>query len=325
MRAALLFGGISFLLLVPWGDAVIQALLRRGAGKRIRLDGPASHQVKAGTATMGGLYFLAGIVLATLVIWVCWGYMRPFLVLLAMLCYGALGAFDDLQGLRDRTGVGWLARAKFPAQWGVALALALIFYWSTEQHLLVFPWSNQVMELGWWFVPLAMLLFVATANAVNLTDGLDGLAGGASVIAFVAYGVLAAQVKAQGLALWSFAVAGTLLAFLWFNVHPARVFMGDTGSEALGAGLAGIALLSGHWPLLPLIGIVFVAEALSVILQVGYFKFTRHRYGRGRRILLMAPLHHHFELKGWAEEQVTARLWIVAAVAALIGVALGMK
>jgi len=168
------------------------------------------------------------------------------------------------------------------------------------------------------------LSLVFISNAVNLTDGLDGLAGGAAAIAYGVYGVLAALGGQQGLALFCFAVVGALGAFLWFNVHPARMFMGDVGSEALGAGLAAVAVLSGHWLLLPLVGIVFVAEALSVMAQVAYFRHTKRRYGEGRRILRMAPLHHHFELLGWSEVQVALRFWIVAAVAGVASLALGL-
>jgi len=199
--------------------------------------------------------------------------------------------------------------------------VALVAYWSAAEHPLVVPLAGARMEIGSWFVPVAALLMVFFANAVNLTDGLDGLAGGTAIIAFAAYGLLAGS--ADDLASFSLAVVGSLLAFLWYNVRPARLFMGDTGSLALGAGLAMVAMLSGHWLLLPLIGIVFVAEAVSVMIQVSYFKYTRHRFGEGRRVFRMSPLHYHYELGGWAEVTITQRFWIVAAVAAAAGVALG--
>lgn len=323
MTAPLLLAGMAFLLVVPWGGWVGRELLKHGIGKRIRFDGPASHQVKSGTATMGGLYILAGLGVFTVGLTFA-GYAEAWLPFGAMLGFGLLGAFDDLRGLKDVQGVGWLARAKFWWQWGLAIALALLTFYASKAHVLVLPLSNYVLDIGWWYVPITALLIVVFSNAVNLTDGLDGLAGGTSAIAYAAYGILAEAWSLPGLALFCFALVGVLLAFLWFNVHPARMFMGDTGSQALGAGLAIVAMLSGHWLLLPLIGLVFVAEAFSVMLQVSYFKLTRRKYGEGRRILRMAPLHHHYELGGWSEVQITSRFWIVAVIAAAIGAALGI-
>ncbi len=324
MSAPLWLAGVAFLLLVPWGGWVERELLRHGIGKRIRVDGPASHQLKSGTATMGGLYFLAGLGIFSVGLALA-GHAEVWLPFGAMLGFGLLGAFDDWRGLKDVQGVGWLARSKFWWQWGLGIVLALLLFYASEAHVLVLPLSGRALDIGWWYVPLGALLIVGFSNAVNLTDGLDGLAGGTAAIAYGAYGLLAAARGLSGLSLFCFALVGALLAFLWFNVHPARMFMGDTGSQALGAGLAAVAMLSGHWLLLPLIGLVFVAEALSVMVQVGYFKFTRRRYGEGRRVLRMAPLHHHYELGGWSEVQVTSRFWIVAAVVGALGVALGMR
>jgi len=323
MKTALLLCALTFLLALPWGDGLVRALLQRGIGKKIRSDGPAGHQVKTGTATMGGLYFIAaatGVSVGLAVI----GLTRALLPLAALLLFGLLGAFDDLRALRDRTAVGWRFGGKFVTQWGLALVVGLILTLGSRSHPLIWPGRDQPIELGWWAWPLATLLVVACANAVNLTDGLDGLAGGVSGLALAAFGALALLEGDRGVGLFCFALVGSLLAFLWFNCHPARVFMGDVGAEALGAALAAVALLSGHLLLLPLIGVVLVAEALSDIIQVGWFKFTRKKYGEGRRILRMAPLHHHFELGGWSEVQVTQRFWLVGAAAALIGVALGM-
>jgi phospho-N-acetylmuramoyl-pentapeptide-transferase len=323
MKGPLWLTALAFLLMVPWGGRVVRALLERGIGKHIRTDGPASHQVKSGTATMGGLYFLVGISIVTLGL-ALWGYAEALVPLAVMLGYGFLGAVDDLKGLQDTAGVGWLARSKFPWQWALAAALALLLFVTRSTHPLILPVTGQIVEMGWWFLPIAVVLIVAFSNGMNLHDGLDGLAGGTSAIAYAAYGVLAWVAGQPGLALFCFALVGLLLAFLWYNVHPARMFMGDVGSEALGAGLVAVAMLSGHWLLLPLIGIIYVAEAFSVMLQVSYFKYTRRKYGEGRRILRMAPLHHHFEQLGMSEVQITLRFWIVAAVAAAAGVALGL-
>ncbi len=322
MSAILLWLSAAFALLVPWGGRVVEALLRRGIGKNIRADEPSSHKAKSGTATMGGLYFLAGIA-GLAVVQAALGHAEVLLPLGAMVGFALLGAYDDLQGLKDVSGVGWLARSKFAWQWILGLILALIFFWARSSHPLILPLSGRTVELGWWSVPIAALLLVFAANAVNLTDGLDGLAGGTSAIAFAAYGLLAALEGQKGLAAFAAISVGALLAFLWYNVHPARLFMGDTGSQALGAGLAALALLSGHWLLFPLIGLIFVAEALSVMAQVGYFKYTRRKYGEGRRILRMSPLHYHFELGGWSEVQVTLRFWLIALIAAALGIAWG--
>ena len=320
LATAALAATLTFLVLVPLGPALIRALLARGIGKNIRDDEPDSHQSKSGTATMGGLYFLAGITVVALV-QVAGGQTRVLLPLLAMLSFGALGAYDDLRGLQAAGGEGWLARFKIWWQWAAGLMVALAAYWGMAEHPLVVPLTGARIEMGAWFIPVAALLMVFFSNAVNFADGLDGLAGGTVAIAFAAYGLLAGS--ADGLATFSLAVVGSLLAFLWYNVRPARLFMGDTGSLALGAGLTLVAMMSGHWLLLPVIGIVFVAEAVSVMIQVGYFKYTRRRYGEGRRVFRMSPLHYHFELGGWAEVTITQRFWIVAAAAAAAGVALG--
>jgi phospho-N-acetylmuramoyl-pentapeptide-transferase len=314
---------LAFALVVPWGGWFVRQLRRYGVGKHIRVDGPESHEEKEGTPTLGGIYILAGAGLFAIVL-ALGGYSEVLLVLLPMIAYGLLGAFDDIRGLRDQEGVGWMARGKFPAQWAAALLLALFTYWLRPETFLLLPALEYTVNMGFWVVPVYALLVVATANAVNLTDGLDGLAGGLAAMAFGAYGVLAAEAGKRALASFCFVLLGVLLAFLWFNVHPAAVFMGDTGSQALGAGIAVVALLSGHILLLPLVGVVFVVEALSVILQVAYFKYTRRRFGEGRRILRMAPLHHHYELGGLPEVCIVSRLWIVGLVAALLAVGWGV-
>jgi phospho-N-acetylmuramoyl-pentapeptide-transferase len=321
MSAALVLLVAAFLATAPWGGPLVQALLRHGVGKNIRYDGPASHQTKAGTATMGGLLFLVPTLLggAALALWVD---ATLWVVVGAMLVYGALGAYDDLQGLRDRQGVGWLARFKFIWQWALAGLVGVALYLAPESRTLRFPATELTIYLGGWIVPIAAFFVVAFGNGVNFADGLDGLAGGTSLLAFGAFGALALASGQLGLGLFCALLVGALLAFLWHNAHPASMFMGDVGSQALGAGLAVVAVLSGQWLLLPLIGLVFVAEALSVMVQVGYFKWTKRRDGEGRRIFKMAPLHHHLEMLGWKETRITMRFWIVGAVAALLGLLL---
>ena len=323
MISPFLVCALTFLLLLPWGSWVVDQLLRRGIGKRIRVDGLPSHQAKEGTATMGGLYILAGIGVITVVLAIS-GHTETILPLVCMLCFGLLGAFDDLQGLKDGAGVGWLARFKFPWQWGLAVVLAAAMYLFPFGRPAVTSLFGCRIDMGWCFIPIAAFLLVALSNAVNIADGQDGLAGGASALAFLAYGCLTWLTGQPGLALFCFALVGALMAFLWFNVHPARMFMGDTGSQALGAGLAAVGMLSGYWVLLPLVGVVFVADAISVVVQVGYFKYTRARYGEGRRVFLIAPLHHHYEKTGLPEVQITSRFLLVAAVAGALSVGLGV-
>jgi phospho-N-acetylmuramoyl-pentapeptide-transferase len=323
MMVPFMLAAAAFLLTVPWGGWTVRTLLAHGIGKRIRVDGPSSHLAKAGTATMGGVYILASVAVLVIAL-VLAGYTTLLVPLVVMVSFGLLGAYDDLQGLKDRAGVGWLARFKFLWQWFVAILMAVVMFLSDGERTGIVPGSGVFFDLGHWYIPVSALFLVGWSNAVNITDGLDGLAGGTSAIAFAVYGLICGLSGQRDLALFCAIVVGALLAFLWFNVHPARMFMGDTGSQALGAGLAAVAILSGHWPLLPLVGLVFALEALSVIFQVSYFKYTRRRYGEGRRILRMAPLHHHFELTGWNEVQTTLRFWLVALVAGGLAAALGV-
>jgi len=320
-----------FLIAVPWGDTLIRHLRAWGIGKRIREDGPQSHHAKWGTPTMGGVMIATPIALV-LIGFIVLGHIEMWPPLFTLVAYGVLGAFDDLIGLRDEQGVGWLARYKFPWQLSIGLVVAVILYYGLGLQSARIPGTGLVWQLGWAYIPVAAFIIVGTVNAVNLTDGLDGLAGGTAAIAFGAYGAIAGwEYLGQGhspassvdqgiLAMLAFALVGAISAFLWYNVYPARLFMGETGSLMLGGLLATIALMSEWWLLLPLIGIVFVAETVSVILQVGYFKYTKRRYGTGRRIFRMAPLHHHFELGGWPEVRVTLRFWLVGLMAALLGI-----
>jgi phospho-N-acetylmuramoyl-pentapeptide-transferase len=239
-----------------------------------------------------------------------------------MLAFGVLGVLDDLKGLRDTAGVGWLARSKFPWQWVVGGALALFVYLGGAAGSLWLPWASQRLDLGLAFIPLGALLLVGWVNATNLADGLDGLAGGMSAMVLGALAALALMQGHAAVAWWTAAVAGGTLAFLWYNVNPARVFMGDVGAEGLGAAMAMVALVTGHALLLVIAGLVFVAVALSVLIQVSWFKYTRRRYGEGRRVFRMTPLHHHFEQLGWAEVQITQRFWLVTAVAIVLAFAL---
>jgi phospho-N-acetylmuramoyl-pentapeptide-transferase len=329
MRTALLFGVAAFLVTVPCGASLVRFLRDRGIGKRIRVDGPSSHQIKMGTPTMGGLLFLAAIILFTLAARVA-GIEIHWLPLAALLAYALLGALDDAQGLtRDRNAplaeqIGILGRYMFALQSVIALALAALLYWTLGYHSVTLPLGGQIVSLGLAYIPIAAFVIVSTVNAVNLTDGLDGLAGGTAAIAFVIYAIVGHLQGQDDLAVLCLIVSGALLAFLWYNSHPAQVFMGGVGSLALGGLLASVALMSGQWLLLPVVGLIFFAEVVSVVLQVGYFKYTRRRFGEGRRLFKMAPLHHHFEKIGWSEIQVTQRFWIVALISGLVALVLAL-
>jgi phospho-N-acetylmuramoyl-pentapeptide-transferase len=322
---SLALGTISFLLAVFWGGPLIKALKRYRIGKQIRVDGPSSHQIKMGTPTMGGLMTLIPVLLITAVLnlpnlrgldLIGRSILLPMGVMLA---FGILGVIDDLAGVRGTKGTGLLARYKFLWQILIALVAALGLYFGLGAHSVAVPTIPFKIELGLWYLPIAVFIIVATSNGVNITDGLDGLAGGTAAIAFTAYGIVAYLQGQVYLVNFCFTVVGGTLAFLWYNAHPAMLFMGDTGALALGATLGTVALMTGQWLLLPIVGIVFVAETLSDILQVAYFKLTK-----GKRIFKMAPIHHHFELKGWSEVQVTLRFWFIAMLAAMLGVALAL-
>ncbi|MGB9593415.1 MAG: phospho-N-acetylmuramoyl-pentapeptide-transferase [Anaerolineae bacterium] len=325
MASSLALGTISFLLAVFWGSPLIKLLKKYRIGKQIRVDGPSSHMVKMGTPTMGGLMTLIPVLLITAALnlpnlrgldLIGRSILLPMGVMLA---YGILGAIDDLAGVRGTKGTGLLARYKFLWQVLIAIVVAIGLHFGLGLRSVAIPTIPYKIDIGLWYLPIAVFIIVGSTNAVNLTDGLDGLAGGTVAIAFTAYGVIAYLQGQVYLVNFCFTVVGATLAFLWYNAHPAMLFMGDTGSLALGATLGTVALMTGQWLLLPVVGIIFVAEALSDILQVAYFKLTK-----GKRIFKMAPIHHHFELKGWSEVQVTLRFWFIAMLAAMLGVALAL-
>src|SRR5690606_34555575 len=226
---------------------------------------------------------------------------------------GILGALDDRLSLVGRSRDGMAARYKFGWLSAIAVVAALLLHlpdpWGLDLHHVYIPFFGRY-DIGLLYLPIAMFTIIAMANAVNFSDGLDTLAGGLSAIAFVAFGIIAYRQGQLGVVTFSFTMVGALLGFLWFNAHPAQVFMGDTGALALGATLAVTAFMTGQWLLLPIIGFVFVAETISVIAQVAYFKYTK-----GKKLLKMAPLHHHFEESGWSETQVTMRFWIIGMMA----------
>jgi phospho-N-acetylmuramoyl-pentapeptide-transferase len=308
---------LAFAVVVILMPAYIRALGFFGMGKQILEEGPESHQVKRGTPTMGGLLII-GVVLALFFLLRAGlppgGIIAPLATLLLV---GLLGAFDDY--LNAKTGEGISARQKM--LWLVVVGVVAAYQIQNTYAIdsIAVPFIGSVMIHPVLYIVFAAFAIIAAANGVNITDGLDGLAGGTLVFAFVAFVFVSLlNVPTQpNLALLSALIVGALLGFLWFNVHPAQIFMGDSGSLALGATLAVMALITGQILILPLVGLVFVIETISVVIQVAYYKATG-----GRRIFRMSPLHYHYELAGWDEEKITLRFWIVGIIAGLVGVTL---
>ena len=317
---------LSFVMTVIWGPPLLRILRHYKIGKLIRVDEPGHHNVKMGTPTMGGVLFilpvllLTGLLNAAVFIGLDVIGQSVLVPLIVMVGYGLLGAIDDWEGIRGkRRGEGMRARTKFAAQVVLALGTAYVLKYMLDVPDLYLPGVKGEIELGWWYIPIAAFIIVSESNAVNFTDGLDGLAGLISATAFVAFGGIALIFGYDYLARFCFTVVGALFGFLWFNVHPAELFMGDTGSLALGSTLAVVALMTGQWPLLLVIAIVPLSEALSVVIQVSYFKMTR-----GKRFFKMAPVHLHFELLGWSETQVVQRFWLIGLLAAMVGLGLSV-
>lgn len=324
---ALSLGGITFLLAVIWGGPLIEVLRRMGIGKKIRIEGPERHVTKLGTPTMGGWLIVIMVVLVTVVLNLVsllseLTVLGPSILLptLVLVSFAAIGAVDDWLGVKGgRRGEGMRARTKFALQTVLAIGAAVGLKYGLQAPELYLPNYPEGISLGIWYLPIAAFVIVASTNAVNLTDGLDGLAGLIAATAFVAYGAIAMLQGQVFLVRFCFTLVGAIFAFLWYNVHPAEMFMGDTGSLSLGATLGVVALMTGQWILLPIIAIIPVSVVISVILQIAYFRLTR-----GRRLFKMAPLQHHFELIGWSETQVVQRFWLVALLSAMIGVALAI-
>lgn len=304
---------LSALLMFVLGQWGIPYLRRVNFQQRIREEAPAQHQGKAGTPTMGGVLIMVAIIVPALLL-ATPPTVGVWLVLVVMAGYAAVGALDDLLAIKRRRNLGLRARERLAVQIPLAALVALYVVRRPELGAgLILPWLGRI-DLGWTYVIFAILYIVGFANAVNLTDGLDGLAGGTVAIAAGAYAAIAIRVGHPEIAVLAAAVAGACVGFVWYNAHPAAVFMGDVGSNALGAVLAAMAIITKTELTLLVVGLVFVLEAASVLLQVAYFKATG-----GRRLFRMSPLHHHFELSGWTETQTVTRLWLLAAFAALFG------
>lgn len=315
-------------LLGPW---LIRKLTQRQIGQYVRSDGPPAHKTKTGTPTMGGLLILFAIITSTL-LWADLSNFFVWVVLFVTISYGAIGFLDDYLMQVQKKSKGLPGRIKIVAQVVIGLLIAGLLYTHADfdTHVSI-PFLKQVApDLGWAYILFAATVIVGTSNAVNLTDGLDGLAIGPVTIAAATYVVLSyvaghmkisqylqiQYVAGSGeLAVFCGAMMGAGMGFLWYNSYPAQVFMGDVGSLPLGGGLGTVAVITKHELLLALVGGIFVVEALSVIFQVGFFKVTN-----GRRIFRMAPIHHHFELKGWPEPKVIVRFWIIAIILGLLAI-----
>lgn len=327
MGWALTVAAATFLLSVIWGKPLIEIMRRLRLGKSIRIEGPATHAAKMGTPAMGGILIVAWTLLVSLVVSIvqiiqALEFAQSLVIPLGvMLAYSILGGIDDYQGLRLRPGEGMRARVKIWIQLAIALVAAVLLYWVVnERHgWVAVPTVPLLVDIGLLYIPAAIILITGSANAVNLTDGLDGLAGLIAATAFVAYGIIAFLQDQQFLVVFSFIVIGSTFGFLWYNAKPAQMFMGDVGAQALGAALGVVALMTNQWLIFPIIIAIPVATELSTTLQVLYFKATG-----GRRLFKMAPLHHHFELIGWSETQIVQRWWLIAMLTAMIGIALAL-
>jgi phospho-N-acetylmuramoyl-pentapeptide-transferase len=323
-------GAIVTALLLSWllGPVFVRTLRRLSVGQNIRDVGPQAHQVKAGTPTMGGLLILFAVLVPTL-LWARLDNLYVWLVVGVTAAFGLIGFLDDYKKVRRKQNLGLTARGKFllqiAAAAGLGLALWLIPGFDSTVYLPFF--KQRVLPLGIFYIPFVVVVLVGASNAVNLTDGLDGLAIGATIVAAATYAifsyvagnfVIARYLQVTFVpgvgetAVFCGALVGAGLGFLWYNSHPAEVFMGDVGSLSLGAGIGTVAVLAKQEIVLVLVGGLFVLEALSVIIQVASFKLT------GRRVFRMSPLHHHFELTGWAEPKVIVRFWILAILFALL-------
>jgi phospho-N-acetylmuramoyl-pentapeptide-transferase len=319
---------ISFIF-GPW---LIERMRRIKLGQYIREEGPKSHQQKAGTPTMGGILINVAIIIPT-ILWA--DILNPYIwiILFVTFAYGVIGFVDDYRKLIKKQNEGLTAKEKFSMQIGVALAAGLAIAYLPSIHnnystVLTFPFFKMLhLNLGFLYIPFIIVVLVGASNGVNLTDGLDGLAIGSTLIVAVTYTILTYAAgnfrvadylriawvpQAAELAVFCGAMVGASLGFLWFNAHPAEIFMGDVGSLALGGAIGCLAVMIKQEILLGLVGGLFVLEGMSVVLQVASFKLT------GRRIFKMSPLHHHFELSGWRETKVVVRFWIIAIIFALV-------
>ena len=327
-----IFASITALLIcLVFGKWFIDKLQRMQIDQQIREDGPKTHLVKKGTPTMGGMLIIFAVTVST-ILWTNLSVVYVWLVLLVTVGFGLIGFLDDYRKLAGKNSRGLSGKTRLTAEMIIALFVGVVLYFKPGFNAQVtIPFFKTVLpNLGWGYILLCVFIIVGAANAVNLTDGLDGLATGPAGICFATYllfAYFAGNIKvahylqipyvpgAGELSVFCGAFMGAALGFLWFNAHPAEIFMGDVGSLSMGGALGTVAVITKQEILLAIVGGVFVMETFSVIFQVGYFKLTG-----GKRIFRMAPIHHHFELKGWAEPKVIVRFWIISILLALLAI-----
>lgn len=333
-------GGVTFFVVLLLGRPAIALLKKYRIGKQIRLDGPSSHMVKTGTPTMGGAVFvwpvlalvLGMYLISRLLVRITPNFGGVVLIgkslaipMLVMLGFAILGAVDDYMGVRGvRRGEGMRGRSKFALQIVIATIAAVVMNLGFDISRVGVPFVSAPIDLGLVWIPIAIFIILAAANGVNFTDGLDGLAALISFLIFIAYGIIAYLQGQVFLTMLCMVMAGALAGFLWFNVHPAALFMGDLGSESLGATLGVIALMTGQWLVFPIIAIIPTAEVISVMIQVAWFKYTKRKYGEGRRFFKMSPIHNHFVQLGWSEPQIVQRFWLIGIIGAMVGIGLAV-
>ena len=305
---------IGFLIVVILGPIFIPMLARFKFGQTVRDEGPQSHLAKNGTPTMGGVMMIVAILIT--------GLTRAKIsqgLIVGLICivgFGFIGFLDDFIKIKMKRSLGLKAYQKIILQFALALYIAYYQYSASPSATqLVIPFTNHIINLGIWYIPFMMIFIIGTVNAVNLTDGLDGLASGVTLIVSCFFILFAVSISNSDVAILAAATAGACLGFLGFNAYPAKVFMGDTGSMALGGAVVAFATLTNSPLLIVIVGFIYLAEALSVMIQVTYFKLTN-----GKRIFKMAPLHHHFEQCGWPETRVVFIFWIATVVLCWIGV-----
>ncbi|MEK4485021.1 phospho-N-acetylmuramoyl-pentapeptide-transferase [Psychrobacillus sp. FSL H8-0484] len=305
---------VSFLLSVILAPIVIPYLRRMKFGQSIREEGPESHQKKAGTPTMGGLIFLTSIIVSTLAISLYFGELttQSIVLLIILVGFGLIGFLDDFIKVVLKRNLGLTSIQKLIGQIIISVIAYFLLKLGPFDTSLAIPFTDIHFSLGQFYVAFLIFWLVGFSNAVNLSDGLDGLVSGTASVSFATFAVLALAYEQADIAIFAFSVAGALLGFLLFNKNPAQVFMGDTGSLALGGALAMVSILVKQEVLLLLVGIIFVIETLSVILQVISFKTT------GKRIFKMSPIHHHFELSGWNERKIVTVFWAINFIAAML-------
>lgn len=341
MSFALTVGGVTFLMAVIWGSPLIELMRRFRLGKVIRLEGPQSHMSKMGTPGMGGILIVGWTVVVSIVVNIVQLVQAleiaesVILLLGVMVAYAIMGGIDDYQGIRLQPGEGMRARTKFIIQLCIAIVTAFILYWFVNDGhgWVAVPTVPVLLDIGIFYIPVAVFIISATSNAINLTDGLDGLAGIIAATAFAAYGIIAFLQSPSNegtfsgpnfITVFCFIVVGSCFAFLWFNAHPAQTFMGDVGSQSLGAALGVVALMTNQWLILPIVAFIPFITTVSTMLQVSSAVLSRKYLGRDIRPFKMSPLHNHFVLLGWSETQIVQRWWLIGLIAAMIGIALAL-